>query len=237
MPSDPSDHEGMTHEFWGEDMSGALFRDVDLTGATITHAWLVNVHIDALVDGLVVNGVDVTAYVNERDPWYPLRTMLRPATPADMATTWAMLDAEWNTAIAVVQALSEADAHAKVNDEFSFVQTLRHLVFANDKWFTVPVLGEEFHPSGLPNTGSLDFPFPGLQLDLSPTLTEALAVFDDRRTKVKDFLATLQASELERSVDVLENGEHPLRECVYTLIEESFWHLRYARRDLDILTA
>ena len=59
--------------FWGADLSGARFRDVNLTDATISHAWLVNVDIDALVDTVVINGVDVTAYVNEREPWYPLR--------------------------------------------------------------------------------------------------------------------------------------------------------------------
>ena len=57
--------------FWGADLSGARFRDVNLTDARISHAWLVNVEIDALVDAVVINGVDVTAYVNERDPWYP----------------------------------------------------------------------------------------------------------------------------------------------------------------------
>ena len=56
--------------------SGARFRDVNLTDATISHAWLVNVEIEALVDTVVINGVDVTAYVNERDPWYPLRAMM-----------------------------------------------------------------------------------------------------------------------------------------------------------------
>ena len=66
--------------FWGADLSGARFRDVNLTDAKISHAWLVNVDIDALVDTVVINGVDVTAYVNERDPWYPLRAMLRPST-------------------------------------------------------------------------------------------------------------------------------------------------------------
>src|SRR5947207_947543 len=64
--------------FWGADLSGARFRDVNLTDAKISHAWLVNVDIDALVDTVVINGVDVTAYVNARDPWYPLRAMLRP---------------------------------------------------------------------------------------------------------------------------------------------------------------
>jgi hypothetical protein len=38
-------------------------------------------------------------------------------------------------------------------------------------------------------------------------------------------------------VDVLENGEHSVRDCLWTVFEESFWHNRYARRDLERLTA
>ena len=81
--------------FWGADLSGARFRDVNLTDANISHAWLVNVDIDALVDKVVINGVDVTAYVNERDPWYPLRAMLRPVDPEGMRAAWAALEDEW----------------------------------------------------------------------------------------------------------------------------------------------
>ena len=78
--------------FWGADLTGARFRDVNLTDVKISHAWLVNVDIDAMVDRVVINGVDVTAYVNERDPWYPLRAMLRPSDPEGMRATWAALE-------------------------------------------------------------------------------------------------------------------------------------------------
>ena len=159
---------------------GARFRDVNLTDAKISHAWLVNVDIDALVDTVVINGVDVTAYVNERDPWYPLRAMLRPSNPEGMRATWAALEAEWAKTIARARALPEDALHESVNGEWSFVQTLRHLVFAMDKWFTAPILGEGFHPIGLPNTGSVDFPWPGLDYDLTPSVSEALAVRADR---------------------------------------------------------
>ena len=131
--------------FWGADLSGARFRDVNLTDAKISHAWLVNVDIDALVDKVVINGVDVTAYVNERDPWFPLRAMLRPSNPEGMRATWAALEDEWAKTITRAQALPEGTLHESVNDEWSFVQTLRHLVFAMDKWFTAPILGERFH--------------------------------------------------------------------------------------------
>jgi DinB superfamily/Pentapeptide repeats (8 copies) len=223
--------------FWGADLSGARFRDVNLTDATIGHAWLVNVDIDALIDKVVINGVDVTSYVNERDPWYPLRAMLRPSNPEEARAAETALDDEWSKTITRAKSLPEEKLHESVNDEFSFVQTLRHLVFAMDKWFTVPILGEPFHPIGLPNTGSVDFPFPGLDYSLTPSLSDALAVRADRAARFRDYLASVVASDFSRPIDVLENGTNPLQECLYTVFEEEFWHNRYALRDLALLEA
>ena len=221
--------------FWGADLTGARFRDVNLTDAKISHAWLVNVDIDALVDAVVINGVDVTTYVNERDPWYPLRAMLRPSKPEGMRATWAALEHEWAKTIRSAQALSEEALHERVNDEWSFVQTLRHLVFAMDKWFTAPILGDGFHPIGLPNTGSVDFPWPDLDYGMKPSVSDALAVRSDRATRFRQYLASVATDELTRPIDVLENGTNPLQECIYTVFEEEFWHNRYAQRDLEQL--
>lgn len=218
--------------FWGADLTGARFRDVNLTDARISHAWLVNVDIDALVDTVVINGVDVTAYVNERDPWYPLRTMLRPSDPEGMRAAWAALEGEWAKTLTRALALPEARLHESVDDEWSFIQTLRHLVFAMDKWFTAPVLGESFHPMGLPNTGSVDFPWPGLDTGMTPSVSDAVAVRADRARRFRDHLATIATTEFTRPVDVLENGTNPVQECLYTVFEEEFWHNRYAQRDL-----
>src|SRR3984893_4308994 len=218
--------------FWGADLSGARFRDVNLTGASISHAWFVNVDIDALVDKVVINGVDVTAYVNERDPWYPLRAMLRPSNPEGMRATWAALEDEWAKTIARAQALPEGTLHESVNDEWTFVQTLRHLVFAMDKWFTAPILAERFHPIGLPHTRSVDFPWPGLDYHLTPSVSEALAARAARVTRFRDYLASVAAIDLTRPIDVLENGMNPLRECIYTVFEEALWNNRYAPGDL-----
>jgi hypothetical protein len=223
--------------FWGADLNGALFRDVNLTDAKISHAWLVNVDIDALVDTVVINGVDVTAFVNERDPWFPLRAMLRPSDPEGARQTWAALEDAWGTTIALAGSLPEPSRHQSVDGEWSFVQTLRHLVFAMDKWFTAPILGEGFHPIGLPNSGSVDFPWPGLDYDLEPSLADVLAVRGDRADRLREYLASVSMADLSRSVDVLENGPHPVQECLFTVFEEEFWHNRYARRDLARLEA
>jgi len=223
--------------FWGADLTGARFRDVNFTDVKISHAWLVNVDIDALVDTVVINGVDVTAYVNEHDPWYPLRGMLRAPDPEGMRATWAALEDEWAKTIARARALPEESLYESVNDEWSFVQTLRHLVMAMDKWFTAPILGEGFHPIGLPNTGSVDFPWPGLDYDLTPSFADALAVRADRAKRFRDYLASVTTTDLTRPVDVLENGTNPVHECIYTVFEEEFWHNRYALRDLAQLEA
>ena len=223
--------------FWGADLSGARFRDVNLTNAKITHAWLVNVDIDALVDTVVINGVDVTSYVNERDPWYPLRAMLRPSNPQDMRATWTALAVEWAKTIALAKSLPEDSLHESVDDEWSFVQTVRHLVFAMDKWFTAPILGEGFHSIGLPNSGSVGFPWPGLDYDLKPSVDAALAVRADRAERFGDYLASVAPTDFTRPIEVLENGTNPLQECLYTVFEEEFWHNRYARRDLTQLQA
>ena len=223
--------------FWGADLRGARFRDVNLTDVKISHAWLVDVDIDALVEKVVINGVDITDFVNERDPWYPLRTMLRPPDPEAMRATWSALEAEWDSTIARALALPDDALRQSVDGEWSFLQTLRHLVFAMDKWFTAPILGEGFDPIGLPNSGSVDFPWPGLDYDLRPSVSEALAVRADRATRFREYVETVAAADLSRPVDVLENGTNPIQECLYTVFEEEFWHNRYARRDLEQLTA
>lgn len=230
----PEEFEGdlLGAVFWDANLRGAQFRDVDLTGATISHARLVDVEIDALVERVVINGVDVTAFVNERDEWYPLRTMLRPADPSAMRTAWAALDAAWRDTIKDADALPEAALHASVAGEWSFVQTLRHIVFAIDKWVTAPVIGDAFHPVGLPNSGSAHFPWPRLDGSLQPSVAEALAVWSDRVERVRRYLESAAAEELSRPVDVLENGSNPVRECLWTVFDEAFWHNRYARRDL-----
>jgi hypothetical protein len=218
--------------FWGVDLSGARFRDVNMTNVAISHAWVVNVDIDALVDHVTINGVDVTQYVNEHDPWYPLRAMLRPADPDGMRAAWHALDQAWATTIESARRRTEVQRHESVSGEWSFVETLRHLVFAMDKWFTAPILGEDFHPIGLPNTGSTDFGWPSLDRGADPTFDEVLAVRAERAARLSDYLDSVTPADLTREVDVLENGANPVSECLHTVFEEEFEHNRYARRDL-----
>jgi hypothetical protein len=235
MPEEFEDRDLSGSTFWGVDLSGALFRDVNLTNLRIQGAWLVNVNIDALIDSVVINGVDVTAYVNENDHWYPLRSMLRAPDPDGMRAAWSALEDVWAATIDRARAMPEQRLHESVNGEWSFVQTLRHLVFATDKWFTVPVLGRDFHPMVLPNSGSDDLEWPGRDRTSEPTFEEALEVRAGRAKRFGEYLATVTESDLDTTVEVLENGPNPIRECIYTVLEEEFEHNRDATRDLTEL--
>ena len=106
-----------------------------------------------------------------------------------------------------------------------------------DKWFTLPILGVALHPMGLPNSGSVDFPWPGLDYDLTPSLSEALAARADNATRFREYLESVSTADFTRPIEVLENGTNSLQECLYTVFEEEFWHNRYALRDLDQLEA
>ncbi len=223
--------------FWGADLTGATFRDVDLSGASISHARFVDVDIDASIGRLVVNGVDVTDYVNERDPWFPLRSLIEPTDPSGVRAAWSALEQAWSETCALASGHPDADLHRSVDGEWSFVDTLRHLVFAVDKWFTVPITVGSFEPIGLPNSGSIDFPWPGIDRTARPDVAEALAAFRNRVGAVRGYVDTVTLQELGLRVDVLENGEHSVQECLWTIFEESFWHNRYARRDLERLAS
>lgn len=221
--------------FWGADLSRALFRDIDFTGVKMHHVRMADVDIDGSVHRLVINGVDVTDFVNANDPWQPLRGMLEPTTVADMRATLAEIERVWATTIDQARALPDERRHESVSGEFSFVQTLRHLVFAIDKWFTVPLDGGTFHPIGLPNTGSLDVGWPGLDLAAQPSFDEALAVRADRFARLHAYLDVLDDTQLTREVEVTENGTVTVTDCMYTVFEEEFEHRRYALRDLAAL--
>lgn len=221
--------------FWGVDLRRAAFRDVDLSGARISHARLVDVEVDAEIDRLVVNGVDVTAFVNEHDPWFDLRSRARPSRPERLGDDWDAFVAAWEETIGLAASLPERQQHASVDGEWSFVQTVRHLVMATDKWFTAPVLGREFHPIGLPNTGSLDFHFPGVDPAADPSFDEAVAVWRERAASLRAFLEGITDDDATREVEILENGPHTVQDGIGVVFEEHFQHLRYARRDLDRL--
>ena len=145
-----------------------------------------DVDISGYVDRLVVNGVDVTAYVDaELDRRHPERVQLReirdPTASARCGTRWS---GSGRTTIARAERLPEPALHERVDGEWSFVETLRHLVFITDSWVTRTILDEErpFHPLGVAavRVRRRDAVALGIDLDAAPSCAEVLEARADR---------------------------------------------------------
>ena len=163
---------------------------------------------------------------------------MRPTDRAGLIAALEALDAAWAATVNRARTLTDAQLHESVGGEWSFVQTQQHLVFGVDKWFNSPLLGQAtFRSIGLPNTGSRDFGWLGLDLDARPTLDEALAVRQEQSVQLRAFVDGLSVDDITREVEVLENGTAPIIECLDTVFEELFEHHRYTLRDLAQLDA
>ena len=153
------------------DLRGARFTDCDLTGLTIRDGWLVDVSISGYLSNVTVNGVDVTEFVGaELDRRHPERVQFREGqTAGDFRAMWDTIERLWAQATERAGRLPAAALTQQVNEEWSFAQTLRHLVFITDAWASRTVLDEEmpYHPIGLPQSWYPAADAAGLGIDLA----------------------------------------------------------------------
>ena len=218
--------------FWGVNLTGSTFRDVDISNSTFFHTEWNDVNVDGVIDRLVINGVDVTEYVNTNDRWFPLRTQLTPSTAEGVLAAWRSIEREWVTLCDRVRN-EPSLAEVSIGGEWTLRQTMRHLIFAMDKWFSLPVLGlDAFTPCGLPNTGSQGREWPGLDPSADPSFDEVLGLCAAQSERFVDYLDSADFVVLPESVEVLENGSVPTLMCFHAVLEEEFEHLRYMLRDL-----
>lgn len=223
-------------QFVERDLRGARFVECDLSAVVMRGVVIAGMDIDAPWlsegSGLRVNGVDVTAFVEqELDRRFPGRGERRAESPAGLQEAWATVDRAWEAGIARAAALPDSFVDARVEDEWSFAETLCHLVHATDVWLGRGVLGLEeadFHPLGLGDGGRLDEARP---------FAEVLAARADRAAMVRDFLATVTDEELGAERRNPHDPAHAetVRSCLHVILEESWEHLRFALRDLDEL--
>jgi DinB superfamily/Pentapeptide repeats (8 copies) len=229
--------------FTGEDFTGATFRDCDLRQVKITDSWLVDVSLSGLIGNLVVNDVDVTAYVEgELDQRHPERVRLRAMRAAsDYRAMWDTIEDLWSQTVARARRLPDHALHERVDGEWSFVETLRHLVFATDKWAGHMILGEPtpYDRLGLPGGGTppAHAAALGVDLDARPSLAEVLEVRGTRVALVRGIVGTLTDDDLERGCPRLPAPGYPeetytLGRCLNVIMKEECEHRRYVVRDL-----
>ncbi|MFS0715734.1 DinB family protein [Arthrobacter sp. 1P04PC] len=216
------------------DLSGVVMRGVDLLGADIDAPWLAE-------DGstLLVNGVDVVPLVEaELNRRFPGRAERRAGDPDGLRNAWAQLEQAWQQALARAEGLPDGAFEVQVDGEWSFAQTLRHLVMATDTWLRKAILEVEqpYHPLGQPNA---EFETDGYDLSVfatePPRYQEVLEARRDRQEMVQEFLAAVTPMDLdaERRNPWAPDHAVTVRSCLHTILNEEWDHLRYALRDLD----
>jgi Pentapeptide repeats (8 copies)/DinB superfamily len=125
------------------DLTDARFRGVDLSRVTMRGVELINVDIHGEIENVTINGVDIGPLVNaELDSRFPDRAKMRPTDPAGFREAWDILERLWGETIERARRLRPELLHESVDDEWSFIETLRHLVFATDSWIRRAILGD-----------------------------------------------------------------------------------------------
>jgi hypothetical protein len=221
-------------------LDGAEFREVTLVGARFMGAVMIDVEIDALVRNLTVNGVDVVPLVEaELDRRHPERLALRPTDVAGVLAALDVVDDLWAPTIERVLAMPEASRYERVHGEWSFVETLRHLVHVYDGWFGRAVLGEAepYNPLGLA-ASFLDPADFGIDPDLRPALDDVLAARRDRQQQVRDHVRALDEEGLTATIPIRSlrgfppDEERSTLDCLRVIFDEEWAHHRFAVRDL-----
>jgi DinB superfamily/Pentapeptide repeats (8 copies) len=226
------------------DLRGARFVGADLTGAVLRGVELVDVEISGIVQGVTINGVDVGPLINaELDRRYPERAAMRPTDPAGFRQAWEILERLWDGTVKRARRLPPELLHESVDGEWSFIETLRHLVFATDSWVRRAILGDPapWDPLDLPWDEMPDLPGVPRDRAARPSLDEVLALRRDRMATVRQVIEGLTDESLARDTQAVDAPgwppprSYPVRECLSILLDEEWEHRLYAERDLAAL--
>jgi hypothetical protein len=160
-----------------------------------------------------------------------------PDDVAGLRSAWSDVTGAWERADERARSLGQHRAGERVAEEWSYVETARHLVFVVDLWIRRAVLGEEspFQAEGLPPTFMPAGAFPGLEPALDVSLERAIAMRREAEAVVASLLAGLEDDGLNRPCG--RAGEHTVLRCVKTVLNETDLHREFATRDLATLEA
>ena len=218
------------------DLRTASFRQVDLSGSRMRGVYLVGAEIDGEFDGLQLCGVEVAPLIEaELDRRHPERAVLR-------ATTRAGIEAMWASTVERVASMPDGTIDVSVDGEWSFIQTLRHLLLATDAWLGKAIFERDkpFHPLGLLFTEyagrEADY---GLDAAATPSYAEVLEARAGRMGMVRDYVARVTPEDLAmpRADPWGSEWQPTVLDCVRIICLEEWNHHRYAVRDLATIDA
>jgi hypothetical protein len=231
-------------EFWACDLVGVRFRGVEMSRVVMRGVELADVDITGEIMNVTINGVDVGPLIDaELNRRYPGRAKMRPADPPGFREAWELLGELWDQTVARARRLPPELLHESVGGEWSFIETLRHLVFATDAWIRRGILGDPapWDPLGLPWDEMPDTPGVPRDRTARPSLDAVLELRRDRMSTVRQVIEGLTAESLDAQTKPVEAPgwppprSFPVRECLLVILNEEWEHRLYAERDLGAL--
>ena len=229
--------------FHSVDLSGAQIRSAAFHGSRMRGVELVDVDIYGELQNVVVNGVDIAPLVEaELNRRMPERAKMRPDDSDGFREAWTILERLWDATVARARTFPEAALHRSVDDEWSFIQTVRHLNFASAAWVGRMVLGNPspWHPLDLPWDEAPGWDGIPWDREARPSLDEVLTVRRERQAMVRHVMESLTNEQLASQVTRTEPGwpqmeNFPFKECLHIVLTEEWEHRLYAERDLTSL--
>jgi hypothetical protein len=228
-------------------LNRVTFQNVDLVGARLLDADLIDVEITGEVRDVTVNGIEISGYVQaELDRQQPGREKMRPTTADGYREAWDLLEELWAGTVERARALEArrpGALHESVDGEWSFIQTLRHLAFATETWILRALGGDPrpWHPLSLPFDQMTPHPEVPWDRDARPDLDEVLELRADRQAAVRRVVDELTDEQLAGHTTPVEGPAwppahaFPVAEVLGTVLNEEWEHRRYAERDLTVL--
>ena len=222
---------------------GSRVRGLWLANAKVTGAWMENADVWGDFEGLRMNGVEVAPLIDaELKKRHPILARNDSRSADALRGGVEEVYALWDDLERRVAALDESQLHERVDDEWSFVETMRHLIYATDCWFRRGVLDEPqpFHALGVTHSEAHGL-VPGIDLDATPTYADVIAARRENQAAIRDCAATLTDESVNETRMPTGPGhpEGPVRvgDAFWVVVNEEFWHSTYAARDLDLLAA
>jgi hypothetical protein len=158
-----------------------------------------------------------------------------PADPDDARQHVATVTGLLEGTITRASALTEEQRRQRVDDEWSTIESLQHVVFVIDVWLGRTIKGESdpFHPIGLP-PHFIPRVLPGSSIDAQadPTFDEACEILRGRLATLADYCDAITPDDLAHPI-----GGHAetVAGGLGVIFDELTFHNYFMNRDLDAI--
>jgi hypothetical protein len=155
--------------------------------------------------------------------------------PRGMLAAWERVEMLWADTVGRASCLERELLDSGMNGEWSFIETLRHLIFVTDSWIGALVLEKPspYDLIGLPPDFVTNGRELGLDLDARPSLAEVLDSRGQRMGEVRGAIAETPLVGLDRRC-AGAGGQFTVLGAFQNVIFEEWAHHYYATRDLNM---